>query len=94
MYGPEIKDDLRRKDPPMLSQFKVNANDREYQFWKRRPLSIELRTDKVYQQKLQYIHWNPVRAGLCKLPEEYFFSSARFYQTGVDNWGFLSHYQD
>jgi hypothetical protein len=47
--------------------------------------SIELRTDKVYRQKLDYIHSNPVKAGFCKLPVEYKYSSALFYETGVDN---------
>ena len=81
----QIKFDLQKNHPELLAHFEADANDRSYQFWKRRSLSIELRTDKVYQQKLGYIHWNPVKAGFCKLPEEYKYSSALFYQTGVDN---------
>lgn len=90
----QINLDLQKHHPEVLLQFKSNANDRTYQFWKRRALSIELRTDKVYQQKLDYIHCNPVKAGFCKLPEEYNYSSALFYHTGVDNWGFLTHHRD
>ena len=89
-----IQQDLRKYHRDVLSQFKADFSDRTYQFWKRRPLSIELRTDQVYQQKLNYIHWNPVKAGLCRLPEQYQYSSALFYHTGIDNWGFLSHYRD
>ena len=94
-----IKHDLQKNHPELLSAFESDANDRtchpdSYRDWKRRALSIELRTDKVYIQKLDYIHWNPVKAGLCKLPEEYKYSSALFYQTGIDNWGFLSHHRD
>ena len=48
----------------------------------------------VFMQKLEYIDWNPVKAGIYKLPEEYKYSSANFYETGVDNWGFLTHYKD
>jgi REP element-mobilizing transposase RayT len=90
----QIKHDLRKHHPTVLELFRVDATDREYQFWERNPLSIELRTDKVYRQKLDYIHWNPVRAGICTVPEEYIYSSALFYETGVDNWGFLSHHRD
>jgi putative transposase len=90
----QIKLDLQKNNPGALSHFEADANDRTYQFWKRRSLSIELRTDKVYQQKLDYIHWNPVKAGICKLPEEYSYSSALFYHTGIDNWGFLTHHRD
>jgi putative transposase len=89
-----IKHDLKKNHLAVLSHFESDASDRNYQFWKRRPLSIELRTHEVYRQKLDYIHWNPVRAGICKLPEEYRYSSASFYHTGVDHWGFLSHHRD
>jgi REP element-mobilizing transposase RayT len=89
-----IKRDLQKNHPELLTHFESDANDRTYQFWKRRALSIELRTDKVYLQKLNYIHNNPVKAGVCKLPEKYNYSSAMFYHTGVDNWRFLSHHRD
>ena len=89
-----IKKDLQKNHPAVLAQFKVDAKDREYQFWKRNALSIELRNHPVFIQKLDYIHWNPVKAGMCKLPEEYKYSSALFYETGIDNWGFLTHYRD
>ena len=89
-----IKKDLGKFHPEVLAHFKVDAKDREYQFWERNALSTELRNHAVFIQKLEYIHWNPVKAGLCKLPEEYKYSSALFYETGIDNWGFLTHYKD
>jgi putative transposase len=42
-------------------------------------------------QKLDYIHNNPLKAGLCKYPEQYEFSSARFYVDGIDSWNMLTH---
>jgi putative transposase len=80
-----IKHDLLKNHPELLSHFEADAIDRSYQFWKQRALSIELKTGKVYLQKLNYIHCNPVKFGICKLPEEYKYSSALFYHTGVDN---------
>ena len=65
--------------------------DRSYHIWKRRPFSFELFTDDVFNQKLDYIHYNPVSAGLCVLPEEYIYSSARFYFDGMDEWNMLTH---
>ncbi|MFT3948089.1 MAG: transposase [Agriterribacter sp.] len=88
-----IKADLLKNHPQVLAHFKVNAKDRQYQFWERNPLSIELRTNTVYEQKLDYIHWNPVKAGLCKIPEDYKYSSAKFYETGIDEFGFITHYK-
>jgi REP-associated tyrosine transposase len=90
----EIERDLQKNHPRVLSHFLVNAKDRKYQFWERNPLSIELWSEKVLKQKLRYLDENPVRAGLCKFAEEYKYSSALFYKTGIDNWGFLTHYRD
>jgi REP element-mobilizing transposase RayT len=89
-----IKKDLTVNHPKVLEYFKVGAKDRAYQFWERNALSVELRRHEVFIQKLEYIHWNPVKAGICTIPEEYKYSSALFYETGIDNWGFLTHYAD
>lgn len=88
----KIKADLKRYHPTVLERFKVKAKDRHYQFWERNALSIELGPTGFLLQKLNYIHANPVRAGLCSRPEEYKYSSANFYKTGIDDWGFLTHY--
>jgi putative transposase len=50
----------------------------------------ELRSSKVFNPKLDYIHYNPVKAGLCKLPEDYYYSSAKFYFDGVDAFEMLT----
>jgi putative transposase len=77
--------------PNVLKLFVSTQKDRNYHFWKRRPLSIDLFTNYVIFQKLDYIHNNPVNAGLCKYPEQYEFSSARFYVDGIDSWNMLTH---
>ena len=82
----------KKNDPAFLERFRVDAKDRQYQLWERNPCSKALWTPPVYQQKLQYIHYNPVKKGLCKNPEDYHYSSALFYETGKDNWGFLEKY--
>lgn len=75
-----------------LQAYEVNAIDRKYNFWQRDSLDIELFTAEVFQQKLNYLHYNPVRAQLCKLPEDYHFSSALFYEKGIDHFSFIDHY--
>lgn len=37
---------------------------------------------RLLKQKADYIHMNPCKAGLVKLPEEYLHSSAKYYHTG------------
>ncbi len=85
--------ELRNNHSKVLALFEVNAKDRKYQIWERNPLSISLLNRKVFLQKLDYIHNNPVREGLCMLPEEYKYSSASFYINGDKRWGFLMYYE-
>jgi hypothetical protein len=47
----------------------------------------------VCEQKLDYIHFNPVKAGLCTLPEDYLYSSARFYYLNLES-SILTHYME
>jgi putative transposase len=90
----KIKKDLQINHPTVLSHFKVKTKDRQYQFWERNALSIELSTEKVFQQKLNYIHNNPVMAGFCVLPEQYRYSSASLYELNKTSWEFLTHEKD
>ena len=52
----KIKQDLIKNHPAVLPHFKVSAKDREYQFWERNALSIELKSLEMFKQKLEYIH--------------------------------------
>jgi len=67
----------------MLRLFKYyaknNKNNKVYQFWQRSNKPIELQSEKWYYQKLDYIHLNPVRAGIVKEANEYIYSSASRY---------------
>ena len=75
-----------------IQAYEVKAIDRKYNFWQRDSLNIELFTAAVFQQKLNYMHYNPAKANLCNLPEDYHFSSALFYEKGIDHFGFIEHY--
>ncbi|MEO6329606.1 MAG: transposase [Ginsengibacter sp.] len=87
-----IKRDVQKKHPAVIEKFYVGAKDRKYQIWERNPLSVDLSTKEMFIQKMQYIHHNPVVAGSCSYPEEYKYSSAKFYETGVDEFCFLTHW--
>jgi putative transposase len=83
---------LKDQDLITLSQFHVGLADRNHQIWQRDSLSIPIYHDAVMQQKIEYIHMNPV-AQKWSLPEyaEDYYSSARFYADGVDDFGFLTN---
>ncbi|HYG37423.1 MAG TPA: transposase [Cytophagales bacterium] len=90
----QIKFDLKANHPKVLEQFYVGAKDREYQIWERNPLSIDLYNEQILLKKLTYLHNNPVQESwkLSSVPESYPYSSAKFYNDGIDSFGFLSHY--
>jgi hypothetical protein len=83
---------LETSHPKVLENFKVNAKDRAYQIWKRNPLSIDLYSEKVLLQKLNYIHQNPLKEKwkLVEVEENYEYSSSEFYQTERVNRTFFS----
>ena len=78
-----------------LSLYASDKQDRQYQFWKRDPLAIAIDTEKTFLSKLDYIHNNPVKEKwkLCSYPEEYYWSSAKFYMEGKDEFNMLTHYK-
>ena len=86
---------LMVNNPTKLIKYSSQKMDRTYQFWKRDALAIPLTTDEILIQKLDYVHDNPIkeRWNLCEYPESYRWSSASFYQTGVDEFGILTHFR-
>ncbi|MEQ6119676.1 transposase [Reichenbachiella sp. MALMAid0571] len=79
-----------------IDDFLVESKDRKYQIWQRNPLAVEMYSRKVIEQKLDYIHNNPVQGKwmLVKSPLDYEYSSAQFYESEDLAHPFLTHYMD
>jgi hypothetical protein len=58
---------------------KSNSRNTNYQFWQQNYHAIELSSNAFIEQKLQYVHENPVKEGWVEEPEHYLYSSARDY---------------
>ena len=56
-----------------------NAHNTKYQFWQQSNHPIELPSTDLRQQRLAYLHRNPVVAGFVDTPEDFLYSSARNY---------------
>jgi REP element-mobilizing transposase RayT len=71
----------------MLHQFKyyasLHSRNETYQLWEHDNHPIELSSPAFTQQKIDYIHQNPVTAGLVYRAEDYIYSSASNY-AGLD----------
>ena len=62
-----------------------NPHNERYQFWQQHSHPIELNTNEKLNQRLDYIHNNPVVAGLVRYPEHYLYSSAGNYAKLSEN---------
>jgi len=58
---------------------KAHKRDRERQFWQEGVHPEIITGDKMMQQKVEYIHNNPVARGYVEVPEHWRYSSARNY---------------
>jgi hypothetical protein len=88
-----IKRDLEIHHPEILKYFLVELKDRTYQFWKRNALCVDLYNNTIIEEKLKYIHQNPVKADLSIKPVDYRFSSSKFYKELGDEFDFLTDYR-
>ena len=66
------------------SLFKLRGETRErnhkHSVWQHHPDSLEIFGEDTFRQKVEYIHQNPVKAGLVEKPIDYKFSSARMWK--------------
>ncbi len=73
---------------------KKKGNITKYQFWQHHNKPIELWSEAVIKQKIDYIHNNPVVSGFVTDPTHWKYSSARNFQDDntileIDSTGFL-----
>ncbi|MBK9980981.1 MAG: transposase [Saprospiraceae bacterium] len=59
---------------------RFNTNNRYFQVWQQDNHPILLYSQPIIWQKVNYIHMNPVRAGIVDNPLDYLYSSARNYE--------------
>jgi putative transposase len=67
----------------MLNSFefagKTHQDNDKYKFWQSGNHAELLYSNDFIEQKINYIHLNPVRAAIVEKPEDYLYSSARNY---------------
>ena len=71
----------RRKWILKLLEFEAKKRRKvsNYQLWTHENHAIELFSNSFILEKLDYMHNNPVRAGIVEIPEDYLYSSAKNY---------------
>ncbi len=83
----------RSRQGDTLKMYRVEAANKLFEFWQRDSLGIEIWSREVARQKLDYIHANPVSRKwlLAKDDTSYHYSSAEFYEHGIDEFGFSNN---
>ena len=70
----------------MLERFKLatetHSRNKNYQFWQLSNHAEEIYSEKFMWSKIDYTHFNPVRAGIVSSPQDYIYSSASNYVIG------------
>ncbi|MBA3972159.1 MAG: transposase [Bacteroidetes bacterium] len=87
----EIESSNESRKDWMLKLFKDSAfkhkRNSSYQFWTHENHAEHIFSQKFLEQKLNYIHNNPVRAGMVQNPEDYLYSSSKDY---IGEQGFIT----
>jgi REP element-mobilizing transposase RayT len=80
----EIRNEPETRREWIMHMFKYyakhNTNNREFQLWEQYNHPQLLTTQEMAWQKINYIHQNPVRAGIVENALDYLYSSARNYE--------------
>jgi len=92
----QFLNELRANHKDQLPYYIEEDPERNHRFWQRDALAIHLDSKSKAEQKLEYIHLNPLQEkwNLVNRPEDYKWSSAKFYETGVDDFEVLTDYRD
>lgn len=60
-------------------EHQVQERNYKYSLWQTEKNVFPIFSEKLFRQKLNYTHQNPVRAGLVERPTDYRWSSARIW---------------
>ncbi len=87
---------IRAKFPFKLNRYKEISIERRHRFWQRDPLAVNVTSRPIAEQKLDYIHLNPLQEqwSLVTKSEDYRWSSARFYESREDEFEIITHYRE
>jgi putative transposase len=76
----EIREYIQAKYPEILPNIIYEKRTQKFKIWNDTFDDVWIGQRKICEIKLNYIHNNPVKAGLVKSPSDYKYSSARFYE--------------
>ena len=83
LIGALMENDQESRKDWLLKMFEEkglqNSHNTKYQFWQEGNHPVELISSEMIEQRLDYIHQNPVKAGFVHKAEDFVYSSAMNY---------------
>jgi putative transposase len=77
-----------------IEPLRHNSGKQKFKVWMDRFDDVVIKSARILQVKLHYIHYNPVNKGLVNKPEDYQHSSAAYYFKGSDPIIPILHYSE
>ena len=76
-----VLDHLKENAKASLQKLKMFEKKRGYKHsvWEHHPDTFLVTSESTFMQKVDYIHQNPVKAGLIAHPDQYIYSSSRIW---------------
>jgi len=92
----EFRKMLMQEDPRRLLRYAVEARNKAHEFWRRDSLAVHLYSSPVANQKMNYIHLNPISKHwkFVDDPCDYAYSTASFYGRGRKDFSFVKDLQN
>jgi REP element-mobilizing transposase RayT len=69
-----MKENIIATEPTILSIF--TEKEEKYQLWQITNMPVIIESEKIFKQKLEYIHYNPVKKQYVEKPEYWYWLSA------------------
>ncbi len=92
----KVRQEIEKADIELLGKIRINQNGQVFKVWQDRFDEVFLENRELFEIKLNYIHNNPLQPHwkLSINIEDYFYSSALFYEKGIQNKIEVKHYLD
>lgn len=92
----QFRNQLGFVEPGILEKFNFSKGKQKFKIWADSFDESFIDSRDKFEQKLEYIHNNPLQAhwNLVDSPEKYKFSSAMFYENGIEGVLPTAHYHD
>lgn len=92
----KVRSEIEKTMPEMFERLRYYHREQLFKVWNDGFDDVWLESLWLLEIKLRYIHNNPLQDHwrLVKCPEDYFYSSALFYEKGVQTALAVTHYQE